>query len=515
MIYPKIVKNRLNLIFIAHLLMFGLVVFGWWPRTIVPFWAGALLIYCLLVPLEETVLFFVRSIPFFVALPLTTNFDNFNMWRILALVIFLRWLTLEKIKNLLKPKTPVAFSLWLIIIAATFSLLVAASPALALRRIIYFLNLALIGIVIQWLARHREFAKRLIANITIPTMLVIALGFFQLWTTYVMNIFQFVDLWCGIIERNLYGNAWAEIALKANTWFAYFGDRLSLRMFSIFPDSHSFPMFVIFGLPAIMAYALEKVVALNISYRGLAKSRGRIWLVFVPLAFLAVILSGTRGMWVAGAVSLFWTACLIYWVASNRVDHFQQSVFRYLATYLVFFLMLFTVAYPIFGSAQFQVSKEDAGVFARRVRSAFDFGETSNARRIEIWKASLASIKKHPWLGVGIGNFPVVVGEDLARAKAGSSAHNLYLHIAAELGVPAFLVALYFLWLLLAKCYRNFLVEKDPLLLIYFGAMLIFLPWNLFYLFTDVAIFDERVFLLFVTTVALLLSQNGKTTHLN
>jgi len=93
----------------------------------------------------------------------------------------------------------------------------------------------------------------------------------------------------------------------------------------------------------------------------------------------------------------------------------------------------------------------------------------------------------------------------LAKVKAGSSAHNLYLHIAAEMGIPALLLMLYWFWLLLKSCYQRFQAESDPLLLVYFGASLIFIVWNLFYLLTDVAIFDERTFLLFAVSSGLIL----------
>ena len=101
---------------------------------------------------------------------------------------------------------------------------------------------------------------------------------------------------------------------------------------------------------------------------------------------------------------------------------------------LVFFL-LFAVAYPIFVSPQFLLSKGDWSLFGERIKSIIDFGETSNSQRIEIWKASLESIKNRPLLGVGIGNFPVVLNQNIFLARAGSSAHNIYLHIASEMGI--------------------------------------------------------------------------------
>lgn len=507
--------KRINLIYVIYLAFIGLLVVGILPRWLANVAAAGLVVYFLAAPLEETVLFFARSIPFFIALPLTAGFDSFNLWRILSLVIFLRWLDFEKIKSFFRPPySAIYYSLFTILLFSLLSLTQAASHILAIKRLVYFINLSLAAIVVYDLIfKNREFSKKLIVNLAIPTISVAIIGMLQLASTYLMNIFQFVDFWGGVVERNLFGNAWADIAIKANTWFAYYGEQISLRLFSIFPDSHSFPIFLIAGLPAVLALSLAAAIRPEMSLKSLYKARGRLWVVTVPVIFLAVILSGTRGMWAAGVVSAGLTGGLIFWFRQLKLDYFRRTVFSYVSSFLILFFMLFAVAYPIFASPQFQLSKDDSRLLSNRVRSLINFSETSNARRLEIWAASWQSIKKHPLLGVGIGNFPVVVGEDLARAKAGSSAHNLYLQIAAELGIPALIAALYFLWLLFRQCYRSFLIEGNPLLLIYFAALLIFLPWNLFYSFTDVAIFDERAFLIFSLGTALLIAcgkQNDK-----
>jgi putative inorganic carbon (HCO3(-)) transporter len=256
-----------------------------------------------------------------------------------------------------------------------------------------------------------------------------------------------------------------------------------------------------------MAISLDKIVATGKSLKGMIFTRGRMFVLFVGIAFLGVILSGTRGMWMAGVGSFLAALGAIILSRYRRGllgEIAQQNVFKYIFGYFAVFFLLFVVAYPIIASPQFDMFKLGSGQMGTRMRSIIDFGETSNSRRIEIWKDSLKSIIHHPILGVGINNFPVVVGEDLAKVKAGSSAHNLYLHIAAEMGIPALLVALYFLWLLLRQTYINFRRENDPLLLIFFSASLIFIFWNLIYSLTDIALFDERALLLFVTTCVLI-----------
>lgn len=347
----------------------------------------------------------------------------------------------------------------------------------------------------------------------IPTILVALLGFVQLVMTYFINIDQFAEFWARKVEFGLFGSAWAAIAIKANTWFAYFGDQLSLRMFSIFADSHSFPIFLLFGLPAVFAVSLKRVVAAGGSLKAMFRTRGSLWVVFVPIIFLAAILSGTRGIWAASLGVVAVVLIVMFWIKRDYKIKYppkadKLDIFKYIGSYLIFFFMLFLVAWPIFASPQFLTAKGDAAMMGKRVKSIIDFSETSNSQRIEIWKASIQSIIKHPLLGVGIGNFPVVLGQDLALAKAGSSAHNLYLNIAAEMGILALLATLWFLWLLIKKVFYNFMGSDSPLESIYFAACLIFIPWVLIYSLTDVAIFDERAFLLFVITAALIFGQN-------
>ncbi len=514
----------LNILYLIQLAIIGLVITGVLPRLVIPFWAAALAIYILSANLEDGVTFFARSIPFFVAIPITANFDSLNTWRILSGLIFLKWLWEKQLwkadwfSTLPCGRTGVwkwvkthkiGVMLVLLVLIAILSATQAQSYVLAIRRIIYFVNLSLIGIVAYDLLRgSNDFRQRLIKNLSIPVMIVALAGMAQLISTYFMDIFQFVDFWAGKVELGLFGSAWANIALKANTWFSYYGDQLSLRMFSLFPDSHSFPIFLLLGLPAVFAVALRKVAGVQNSLKTMFFTRASLLIVFVPIIFLAAILSGTRGIWVAGLGVLGVVLGILWLMKKQGAGERQKDIFKYVASYLAIFFLLFGAAYYIIASDQFQVSKSDAVMFGKRVRSVLDISETSNARRIEIWKASLRSIIKHPLLGVGIGNFPVVVGEDLARAKAGSSAHNLYLNIAAEMGIPALILAFWFLWLLLAKAYKNFLeTENCKLETIYFAAALIFIPWVLIYSLTDVAIFDERAFLLFVITIALVFGQ--------
>lgn len=490
--------SKLNIVFISELAVFTMVILDILPRETVIYLTAALAVYVIIANLEDATIFFIRSIPFFLAIPLTSTFDNFNAWRILSVIIFLKWTWLEyqnlniKNQNYTSKVKNYGFKIPLLglLVFALLSVIPAGDKILAIKRIIYFINLSLIGFVIYDLAKNSDFAKRLIRNITIPIIAVALVGFLQVISTYFVDIYQFMRIWGEGIQCRQFGEQWCNIAVQVgNTWFAYYGEQLSLRVFSLFPDSHSFPQFLLLGLPAIFAVFWTRKKQL---------------VTWVSLIFLATILSGTRGIWAASIgviLSVSFYALLLTW--QGEIGH-RRTLLR-IFSYLGIFFILFVVAFPIFQSPQFLVSKGDSDLFKKRVRSIIDFGETSNSQRIQIWKDSLRSIKDHPILGVGIGNFPVVLNQKLELARAGSSAHNIYLHIAAEMGIPALILALWFIWLLLKRLYSNFISDHDSILATYYGATLLFIPWILIYSLTDVALFDERAFLIFVITVSLVL----------
>lgn len=514
-------RKTVNIVFALELIFFILVVIGILPRSTVIFIAIALALYCLFASLDNAVILFVLSIPIFLAIPITETFDNFNTWRILSLIIFLRWLTLRENRYYIwhefsrfkhRPwqnfKDHWLFSVCIgLLLLAFLSIIPAPDKIAAVKRIIYFVNLSLIGIVAFFLIRQeRGFRQKLIKAIVAPMVIVTTAGVIQLISTFFIDIYQFMRFWGEGVQLRQFGAIWSYIAVNlGNTWFAYYGEQLSLRVFSLFPDSHSFPIFLLLGLPSFFAISLL-APATKERYWSMIKTRGSLWVLFVPLIFLMMILTGTRGVWAASIGVVMWSAFVLGYMHRQKESIFHRSLFKYISSFLVIFFLCFSIAYPIFVSPQFLLSKGDLGIFRNRIRSIIDFGETSNSQRIEIWKKSLSSIIRHPLVGVGIGNFPIVLDQKIELSDAGSSAHNLYLHIAAEMGIPALILALYFIWRILTQTYKQYVNSKEPSLSLYYGALLLTIPWVFLYVLTDAALFDERAFLLFVTVAAIAFS---------
>lgn len=478
---------KLNIVFFIELLFVFLIAVGIMPREGALFLAIFLsAIFAFVFSLEESVFLTARSIPLFLALPITESFDNFNIWRILVLVLFVKWLIAERV--FLRKYAPPLWSTFrleilagLLTFVAVLSLVKAEDPIAGVKRIIYFANMGILFFVVRSVINRENFMA-LGKNFIISGIIAASVGIVQLISAYLMPINNFAEYWAFVIERNLYGDAWAQIAISANTWFAYYNNTIHLRMFSSFPDSHTFPLHLLIA---------SIFVATFIAFKKTSCQTCKPAYFLLGIFSLCIVLSGTRGIWAAAALPII---AIVFFYFKK---HLPKEIILKLSLPIIFFITALIISQPIFNSKQFKLIEnetEESRVLINRIVSIFDTEETSNQGRIWIWKESVKSIIKNPLLGVGIGNFPTVLKQDVALAKAGSSAHNLFLQIMAEMGIIAFAVFLVIVYEIYKKAA---ILSKQPDVLIkFFGLFsILYIGWILAYTMTDPAIFDERVFL--------------------
>lgn len=79
--------------------------------------------------------------------------------------------------------------------------------------------------------------------------------------------------------------------------------------------------------------------------------------------------------------------------------------------------------------------------------------------RVSMWPGEVKLIAEHPIVGTGLGTFPVAYTQVQTTflTKFVNHAHNDYLEIASDLGIPAALLLFGAIILVLARCIRNFL----------------------------------------------------------
>jgi O-antigen ligase len=88
------------------------------------------------------------------------------------------------------------------------------------------------------------------------------------------------------------------------------------------------------------------------------------------------------------------------------------------------------------------------------LRPGQDYNLTEQQGRVQIWKRGMGYMATHPILGVGAGNFPRAEGTisplvgrmPKGRGLKWGPPHNSYVQVAAELGVPGFIVFMMFLF---------------------------------------------------------------------
>lgn len=94
----------------------------------------------------------------------------------------------------------------------------------------------------------------------------------------------------------------------------------------------------------------------------------------------------------------------------------------------------------------------------RRLQNPSDLDEGAKDARIVAWKAGWRMIQDHPLAGVGLHNFKPMMPRYAPNEDVVTLAHNTYIELAAELGVPgllAFLAVLFTSWYRLDKVRRR------------------------------------------------------------
>jgi putative inorganic carbon (hco3(-)) transporter len=181
-------------------------------------------------------------------------------------------------------------------------------------------------------------------------------------------------------------------------------------------------MFVLLMLGAFLFFAPD------------ALKRGWLWVFCGGLMSLALLLGFTRSIWLATAVA---------------------------GVYLLWFVRRWLVAaVPVAAALAFLVSPI-------AIRERFTSlihpkqGVDSNEFRVVTWRTGLRMLEKHPLLGVGPEgvklHFTEYVPPDITKLPQGwyGHLHNIYLHYAAERGVPTMLMLLWLLIKILVDFHRG------------------------------------------------------------
>ncbi len=499
------------------------------------FLTGVLIFYFIFSPLKDSLWVFVASIPLFITLPITEGLDSMANWRVLLAVLFLilffkqgisiglirdkfnHWKLKEKIKHY-----PVGCLTGMFLLLGVLSLFNAADLWAGVKKLLFLINAFLLFVIIRNLAaKDKKIISQLPSAITVAIVTTLSIGFIQYISVLFVRLFPFWQFWARKVIPVFYGQDLSNLLSYSNTWFSYYASLpATLRMFSVFPDSHSFAFFCVLALP----FFLVKI------FLGLKNQvKTTLYYFLLILCLLAIIFSGSRGVWVAalGSLIIFSILFFLYWSPTTRsltkffipqsIKRWKKQMILILGVLIIFFLLFPISSRITLFYQQVQLDRPiDVGEVSlfERARSIFNFDEISVKSRLEIWGKTFKSISQKPLLGVGIGNYPVVLDEDLSAAKRGSSSHSLYLDVASEMGLVALVVLLSIFVYVLKDTWQVFTRSKERFWAVWAGFFLLALIWILSYSLFDVVLLNDKVLLFFIANLALFYGAKT-TTRLN
>lgn len=254
---------------------------------------------------------------------------------------------------------------------------------------IYFLLLAFLHKFKDW--------KKLFHHWSWSAFIISLLGLGQFLFQFIGGQQIFFKFWGNYVAPILYGTNAGEAVASNPSWFVNISGVTVLRAIGTFPDPHMLAFFLGMSIPLQIAHVLER-------------KKKYLWILPV-LSFLVLLLTFSRGSYVGLAGVLLWIV-IYFW------RNYPQKRQRLIVGALLIF---------IFSSLLPPVRE--------RFFSILDVGEGSNKGRLQIWEEALDITLKNPIFGVGLGNYANTVRPE-AKYREPIYAHNTYLDIASETGLP-------------------------------------------------------------------------------
>lgn len=194
-------------------------------------------------------------------------------------------------------------------------------------------------------------------------------------------------------------------------------------------------IYSVFGNPNILAEYLLMIIPMSVGLFWYSKKMSKkiIFLGITGLMMLALVLTLSRGAWVGIAVAALFFILLV----DKRI-------------------LLSIIPISIGGVYLLPQT------ILNRILSIGNLQDSSNAYRIEMWDITKDIISDNWMAGVGFGHLPFKqTFETYIRTMPTYHAHNTYLEIAAELGIPGLIVFTAFIIVLFKYGYNKLIKNKN------------------------------------------------------
>lgn len=250
----------------------------------------------------------------------------------------------------------------------------------------------------------------------------------------------------------------------------------------------------VYGSPQLQPVAMPQYGYRGIGFGGQVLNLSALLASLIPIAtIIALDKSFAKNLRLMAGISL---ACMLLGAIFGLKSR---------ALWLILFLFLPFIVYPYAQNSKkvlclFAVLVFATGTFfatnvrfQNRLKSSFNITtDASNTDRLWLWKSSLNMFKEHPLTGVGLGNYRFAYKKKYQlpeiKQKHLSHAHNNWMHIAADAGLPGVLGYSIFTLGILWSSFKNWLKNSSPYDLMLFYAWAGFSAYGLVDLTADASI---------------------------
>lgn len=225
--------------------------------------------------------------------------------------------------------------------------------------------------------------------------------------------------------------------------------------------------------PNMLAAFFNYYMFLPFGFFLLRMGKLKYWLLLIPflICFRGIMVTFSRGGYIAFAAALY----AISFFKSKKV--FLFLLFVSWIVYLNPVLMPAGIRYRMGQTIHQPLSYADS------IEDVEESLDSSAASRMEVWKGGLRMVADYPFFGVGYRLFMPLIRFYWSGERP-IDAHNTYLIIAAEMGVPALLVFLWVIWRVFRRTHFLYRTTRDPfskaLALGFLGGLFGLLASNMF-----------------------------------
>lgn len=367
--------------------------------------------------------------------------------RVVSLFIGCFWLTWSLLrKKIMLPTDTSSWWLLAFIFLASLSVFWVEESAFAFRKVAFLLSFTpLFFILSAWLEEHPKERLPVLRAFVWGATLLAVVGLLLFLAQFVFGVGAVFAFLIGHILPFFLGDVFAQAVAAHPSLLVNISGVTLLRASGVFPDPHMFAYYVGMAAPlSLVAY-----------FSG--QPRQWHFLLMGGVLLMADLLSFSRG----GLVGLL----LAFGVA---VFFLRRSLFpsrrRLLILLVIGGLALAGAVFSPLGA---------------RFTSIFSQEDGSNVERLRLWQEAAVHIGERPLLGVGIGNYPLLVKPGVGYREP-IYAHNLLLDLALETGIVGLFLFCGFLGAVAFFLIRSFLLSGalEPLCIL--SALIIFLGHSFF-----------------------------------